>query len=139
MAGPNATWAGNALDFLTGRAVAYTAARSSYLALLTSDPAGDGEVISMTNLPEITTSGYARQQVVWTAPSGEPMTTANNALLFYGPFTADMVDAAAFAALVTTASGTSGSVIYVWPIDSPLQAVTNESLQIAAGALTLNA
>jgi hypothetical protein len=27
----------------------------------------------------------------------------------------------------------------VWPIDDPLLAVTNESLQIAAGALTLNA
>jgi hypothetical protein len=139
MAGTTETWAGNALDFLTGRAVAYTAPRSTYLALLIADPGGDTDTVDMTTLPEITTPGYARQQVVWTAPSGAPMTTANNAMLFYGPFTADMVDAASFAALVTTASGTTGTCIYVWPIDDPLLAVTNESLQIAAGALTLNA
>jgi hypothetical protein len=56
----------------------------------------------MTTMSEITTAGYARQQVTWTAPAGVPMVTSNNALLFYGPFTADMVDAASFAALVTT-------------------------------------
>jgi hypothetical protein len=140
MAGTVPTWAGNALDFLTGRAVAYTAPRNTYLALLTADPSNDdGTPVDMTTLAEITTPGYARQQVAWTAPSGAPMTTANNALLFYGPFTADMVDAASFAALVTTVSGTGGTCIYVWPIDDPLLAVTNESLQIAAGALTLNA
>jgi hypothetical protein len=38
MAGTNPVWAANALDFLTGRAVAYTAPRSTYLALLTADP-----------------------------------------------------------------------------------------------------
>jgi hypothetical protein len=139
MAGTTAIYAGRALDFLTGRAVSYTAPRSTYLALLIADPGGDTDTIDMTTLPEITTAGYARQQVVWTVPDGSPMTTANNALLFFGPFTADMVDAAQFAALVTTASGTTGEVIYVWPIDDPLQAATNESLQIAAGALTLNA
>jgi hypothetical protein len=140
MAGTTATWAGKALDFLTGRAVAYTAPRSTYLALLTADPSDDsGTPIDMTTLAEVTTAGYARQQVVWTAPTGVPMVTANNALLFFGPFTANMVDAAQFAALVTTASGTTGEVIYVWPIDDPLQAATNESLQITAGALTLNA
>ncbi|MFE4681528.1 hypothetical protein ACFRNJ_11920 [Streptomyces sp. NPDC056721] len=141
MAGTNATWAGNALDFLTGRAVAYTAPRSTYLALLLADPsspAGDG-TYDITTMSEVTTPGYARQQVVWTAPSGSPMTTANNALLFYGPFTADMTAPAQFAALVTSASGTTGQVIYAWPIDDPLQAATNESLQVAAGALTLNA
>lgn len=139
MAGTTATYAGNTLDFLTGRAVAYTAPRTTYLALLIADPTGDTGTADMTTLPEISTPGYARQQVVWTAPSGSPLTTANNALLFFGPFTADMVDAASFAALVTTASGTSGDVVYVWPIDDPLLAATNESLQIAAGALTLNA
>jgi hypothetical protein len=77
--------------------------------------------------------------VTWTAPTGTTKVTGNNALLFYGPFTAAMTDAAAFAALVTTASGTTGEIIYVWPIDGPLQAAQNESLQIAAGALTLNA
>jgi hypothetical protein len=138
MAGTNPTYAGYALDFLTGRAVAYTAPRSTYLALLIADPTQEDGTYSMTSLAEVSTPGYARQQVVWTAPSGAPMTTANNALLFYGPFTADMTDAATFAALVTSASGTTGSVIYAWPIDSPLQAATNESLQIAAGALTLN-
>ncbi|MFE9525244.1 hypothetical protein [Streptomyces sp. NPDC006631] len=140
MAGTNPFWAAAALDFLTGRAVAYTAPRSTYLALLTADPTPeDGSAASMTTMSEITTAGYARQQVTWTAPAGVTKVTANNALLFYGPFTADMTDAASFAALVTTASGTAGQIIYVWPIDGPLQAATNESLQIAAGSLTLNA
>jgi hypothetical protein len=138
MAGTNPVWAGNALDMLTGRAIALAAPRTTYLALLIADPTQDDGTYSMTSLPEVSTPGYARQQVVWTAPSGAPMTTGNNALLFFGPFTADMTDAATYAALVTSASGTTGTVIYAWPIDSPLQAATNESLQIAAGALTLN-
>lgn len=137
MAGTTATWAAKALDFLTGRAVAITAPRTTYLALLIADPGAD--IPDLTTLPEISTPGYARQQVVWTAPTGDPVTTQNNALLFYGPFTADMTDAATHAALVSTASGTTGDVIYVWPIADPLLAVTNESLQIAAGSLTLNA
>jgi hypothetical protein len=140
MAGTNPTWAKNALDFLTGRAVAYTAPRSTYLCLLSADPTPeDGSAVNMATLPEITTAGYARQQVAWTVPSGSPMVTKNTSLLFFGPFTADMVDAASFAALVSTASGTSGDLVYVWPIDAPLQAVTNESLQVTAGSLTLNA
>jgi hypothetical protein len=138
MAGTNPVWAGNALDLLTGRAIALTSPRTTYLALLIADPTQEDGSYDMTALAEVSTPGYARQQVVWTAPSGAPMTTANNALLFYGPFAADMTDAASFAALVTSASGTTGTVIYAWPIDSPLQAATNESLQIAAGALTLN-
>jgi hypothetical protein len=138
MAGTNPVWAGNALDLLTGRAVALASPRTTYLALLISDPTQEDGSYDITALPEVSTPGYARQQVVWTAPSGAPMTTANNALLFFGPFTADMTDSATFAALVTSASGTTGDVIYAWPIDSPLQAATNESLQIAAGALTLN-
>jgi hypothetical protein len=138
MAGTNAVWAGNALDVLTGRAVALAAPRATYLALLVADPTSEDGTYSMSTLAEVTTPGYARQQVTWTAPSGSPMTTANNTLLFYGPFTADMTDSVQYAALVTSPSGTAGDVIYAWPIDSPLQAATNESLQIAAGALTLN-
>jgi hypothetical protein len=137
MAGTTSVWAGKTLDFITGRAVAYTAPRNTYLALASGNP--DDDDWTMATLPEITTPGYARQQVVWTAPTGAPMTTQNTALLFYGPFTADMLDSANYAALVTAQTGTTGEVIYVWPIDSPLLAVTNESLQIAAGALTLNA
>jgi hypothetical protein len=139
MAGTTPTWAKNVLDFLTGRAVAYTAPRTTYVSLLTADPTPeDGTAINMAALPEITTPGYARQQVSWVVPSGTPATTANNALVFFGPFTADMADSASHVALVTTASGISGDLVYVWPIDGPLQAATNESLQIAAGALTLN-
>lgn len=137
MAGTSTLWAGKTLDFLTGRAVAYTAPRNTYLALLSGDvDSGDW---TMATMPEITTPGYARQQVVWTVPTGAPMTTQNTGLLFFGPFTASMVDEANFAALVTAQTGTAGEVIYVWPVDSPLLAVANESLQIAAGALSLNA
>jgi hypothetical protein len=137
MSGTNAVWAANALDLLTGRAIARTTTRNTYLALLTADPGSP--LTDASTLAEITTPGYARQQVVWTAPSGTPMTTQNSALLFYGPFTADMTDAASYAALVSAATGTTGvDVMYVWPIASPMLAVTAESLQIAAGLLTLN-
>ncbi|MDX3260690.1 hypothetical protein PV336_15835 [Streptomyces sp. MI02-2A] len=136
MAGTPSKWAANALDFLTGRAVAYTAPRSTYLALLIADP---DDPTDLTSLAEVSTLGYARQQVVWTAPAGEPVTTQNNALLFFGPFLSDMTDAASHAALVTSASGTTGDVLFVWPLADALLAVTNESLQVAAGALTLNA
>lgn len=137
MAGSTDVWAGHALDLLTGRAIQLTAPRNTYLALLTADPGT--AITDASTLSEITTAGYARQQVTWTAPTGEPMLTSNSALLFFGPFTADMVDAAAFAALVSASTGTTGvDVMYVWPISSPLLATANESLQIPAGSLTLN-
>lgn len=136
MSGATTPWAGNALDLLTGRAAALPAPRNTYLALLSGNP-GDVEW-TLATMPEITTAGYARQQVVWTVPAGAPLVTANNALLFFGPFTADMSSAVNYGALVSAASGTTGDLIFLWPLSTPQLAVTSESLQLAAGVLTLN-
>lgn len=122
------------LDFLTGRAVAYTAPRSSYLGLAVAIP---DEPITLATLAEVTTAGYARVLTTWSAPSGSPMAIPNSASVQFGPVTADMDTAAAYAFLTEASSGTTGTVLYVWQLTEPVLAKANKPIFVAAGALTI--
>lgn len=122
------------LDYLTGRNVAYTAARNSYLGLAIAIP---DEPITLATLAEVTTAGYARVQVTWTAPAGSPIAIPNSASVQIGPVTADMDTAAAYAFMTEAASGTTGTVLYVWQLLDPVQAKMNKPIFVAAGALTI--
>lgn len=125
--------AGTSLDAVTKRGTA-----STYLALLTGPVDAS---VTMATLPEITTAGYARQPVVWTVParpsSGEPVTTSNTALVSWGPFSAAMLLDASWAALVSAATGTSGSVLYAWELPTPQNADINETIQIPVGKISI--
>jgi hypothetical protein len=125
---------GMLLDFLTGRAVAYTAPRNAYLGLAIAIP---DEPVTLATLAEVTTAGYARVQVTWAAPTGTPISTTNSASVQFGPVTADMDTEATYAFLTDSSSGTSGTVLYLWQLLEPVLAKANKPIFVAAGALTI--
>jgi hypothetical protein len=122
------------LDYLTGRAVAYTAARNSYLGLAVAIPDSN---ITLATLAEVVTAGYARVQVTWAAPAGTPMSITNSASVQFGPVTADMDSAAPYAFLTDASSGTTGTVLYVWQLTEAVLAKALKPIFVAAGALTI--
>ena len=121
--------AGAALDAMTGRAT--QTARTTYLALLSAAPTDSTTLATMT---EITTAGYSRQSVTWSAPSGDPRATSNSATVTFGPFTADPPNVT-HCALVSAASGTTGDFIYYWTLDTARDGISGDSITFAAGAL----
>ena len=121
-----------ALNGLTGVGVP---AVPTYIALLTADPTG---LTTIAALSEVTTSGYSRQSVSWGSPTmAYPSVIANSNLLTFGPMSANMSLPAQWAALVTSSSGTSGSLLYTWILENPQQVLATEDINIAAGALTI--
>jgi len=125
--------ASTSLDGITKRG-----ASTVYLALLTGSVDASATVAT---LPEVGTAGYARQPLAWTVPArptpDQPVTTLNSALITFGPFTAAMLQDAQWAALVTSASGTSGTVQYAWPLPQSLTADVNESIQIPINKIAI--
>lgn len=132
MAGEFSTAGSNiGLDAVTGRAT--QTSRTTYLALLSAAPTDASTLASMT---EISTAGYARQTVAWTAPTGDPASTNNSALLTFGPFSADPPNVT-HCALVSASSGTSGDFLMWWALDVAKDAAINESIQVAIGGLAM--
>lgn len=123
--------AGIGMDAATGRAT--QTARTTYLALLSSAPSDSSTLATMA---EITTSGYARQTVAWTAPTGDPQSSNNSALLTFGPFSADPPNVT-HCALVSASSGTVGDFLMWWALDVAKDAAINESIQFAIANLTM--
>jgi hypothetical protein len=117
------------LDAVTGRAT--QTARTTYLALLTSAPS---DSTTLATMAELSAAGYARQSVAWTAPTGDPSSTNNSAVLTFGPFTADPANVT-HCALVSAASGTTGDFLHHWQLDAAKDAALNESIQFAIAAL----
>ncbi len=122
-----------ALDVATGRS-AGPAARTMYLALLTAAPT---DATTMGTMTEVTTAGYARQSVAFTAPSGDPSSTSNSATLTFGPFTADP-PLITHCALVSAATGTTGDLTMHWALTTARDPATNDSVSFAAGALVMS-
>lgn len=118
-----------ALDIVTGRAA--IVARATYLSLLSAAPA---DATTLATQTEVAVAGYARQTVVWTAPTGDPSRTQNSAVLTFGPFTGDPPNVT-HCALGSAASGTAGDFLMFWTLDVAKDAAVNESIQFAAGAL----
>ncbi|MBI1379433.1 MAG: hypothetical protein GC157_18440 [Frankiales bacterium] len=54
-----------------------------------------------------------------------------------GPFTAGTGATITHAALVTSASGTTGTIEQIWTLDTSRTPGTNDSVQIAAGAFKI--
>lgn len=134
MAGLPDTMAAEVVDYITGRAVATTAPAASYLALLTADP---GALATMATLGEDTTAGYVRQSIVWNVPTGSPPVTSNTAQITFGPFTAAQALPVTHYALVTAATGTTGKIKWVQPLDVGFQAAAGDSLIFPPGSIDL--
>lgn len=123
-----------ALDAAFGTTTA--TARSMYVALLTATPTDATTPATMT---EYAATGYSRQLVEFTAAtSADPPVAANTNLETFGPFTAGTGATVTCAALVSSASGTSGDLVAWWTLTASKTPTTGESLTIAAGALTMS-
>ena len=130
------TGSNSALDAVTGRAT--VTAATSYLALLTAAPSDTTTPATMT---EYAATGYARQAVTWSAPALNGLSvpeTSNSSTLTFGPFTAGTGATIAYAALVSSSSGTTGNLLAYWTLDTSRTPSTNDSLQIAAAGLKLS-
>lgn len=92
------------LDSLVGKALPFTAPRTTYFGLATAlsldtDP-------TLSNISEVTTPGYARVAVAWDAATGTPVFVDNTSDLTIGPVTADSPPAG-FAFLTDASTGNS--------------------------------
>jgi len=86
---------------------------------------------------EITTAGYGRQAVTWDSPTGDPSMVCNSANLTFGPFEADPPEAG-YAFECDTSTGTSGTVLAQWTLESPVDGADGDSYQFNAGELRLS-
>jgi hypothetical protein len=121
--------ADRALDAVTGRATA--TARTMYLDLRTSDPGRTG---TPATAGEYAATGYSRQTYTAAAPSttGNNRKSGNTALLTFGPLTgANGSVSITHAALVSTASGTSGEMTYRWQFDTARSPAAGDSITVA--------
>lgn len=132
MAGEMSTTGANiALDAATGRAT--QTARTVYLALLT---AAGTDATTPATMTELSATGYARQSVAWTAPSGDPASTNNSGSVTFGPFLTDPANVP-YCGLVSSSSGTGGDFLMYWTLAVAKDAAINESIQFAAGTLVM--
>lgn len=125
-----------AVDFVTGRALTYSAARTTYAALCT---AAIAPTAAISDLAELTTAGYARNSVAWATPSYSVSgsSTTNSSPVTFGPMAADMASPVIWVALISAATGTVGDLLYAWQLDVPAQVLSGESIQFLVGSLTM--
>jgi hypothetical protein len=131
-----------AVDLITGRG-SYT----TYLALMESpyvvdpDYMSDGLIATISG-SELSSAGYARQTISWTAPvtNGDGYAeSSNDSILTFGPFTDPQgsgIEGVHGLAVVTAASGTAGTVRWATLIDpAMLDATQNDTFTLAIGAV----
>ena len=107
-----------------------TSPTSLYLGLAT---AAVTDASTLASITEVTTAGYSRQAVTFTAPSGDPSATANSADITFGPFSADP-PSIAYAFVTDAASGTAGTIYAYWD-GTAVDAGSGESIVVRAGDL----
>lgn len=134
------------LNWITGTSLGgWTPPSTGYIALLTVDPSTTAAIPTdpqLSELTELTSAGYSRQPVTWTAstsPSNGLSQIQNSALITFGPFTGALGSGTptTFGALVNVASGTTGEVIATWSWDVPVSAAQNQAITIPIANLTL--
>lgn len=134
------------LNWITGTSLGtWTPPTTVYIALLTADPsttAANPTDPLLSELTELSATGYARQVATWsssTSPVNGVSQIQNSALITFGPFTgvSGSGTPTTYGALVTAASGTVGEVICTWQWDVPVLAPQNQSITIPISNLTL--
>lgn len=133
------------LNWITGTALGgWTPPSTAYVALLTVDPSTTAVIPTnpqLSELTELSATGYSRQVITFTAATSPTQGTSqiqNNTLVTFGPFTAAAGSGTptTFGALVNVSSGTSGEVICIWQWDTPITAPQNQSINIPIANLT---
>lgn len=130
------TSSGNAVKTWNGSAWV-TGAGARFLALLSADPVA-ASAVSISDLTEITTSGYSRQSVTFAHSSTSyPSSLSNTNLITFGPMSAGMVNAVQWVAMVTVTSGTSGFFLMSWLMPAAVQVNASQVIQIGVGELVI--
>jgi hypothetical protein len=120
------------LNAVSGRQT--VSSRTMYLAVLTAVPNDASTVASMAEYAA--GNGYSRQEVTFGAPTGDPSEVANTNSITFGAFSDNRVPATHLA-LVSSASGTGGDLVWYWSVDEVKDPAVNDSLTIAVGALKM--
>lgn len=107
-----------------------TSPTALYLGLATVAPTDTSTLATIT---EVTSTGYSRQAVTFSAPTGDPSSVSNTADITFGPFTADP-PAVAYAFVTDASAGTTGTIYYIWS-GNTVDAGLNESIRVRAGSL----
>jgi hypothetical protein len=127
--------ASDVLDAITGRG-----SYATYLALMTGDPGVDPSVADVAAL-EPAATGYARAAVSWAAPVWDVTDayTDNSADIELGPFpdVTGLDEGVTHLALVTSASGTSGTVRHVWTTPADVIVPQDEYARYLTGDLVI--
>lgn len=131
---PTTTGANKMLDALTGRAT--QTAQTVYLALATTAPTDSA---LGTELTTAGTNGYNRQTVTFNAPSGDPSSTSNTALITFGPFSADLGIVSHLMLMDVSTAGTATNCLAYWTADVSKDPASGDSITIAIGALVMTA
>jgi hypothetical protein len=113
------------------------AAPGMYLALATGLPGTPttGTLAEYAAL-ELSTSGYARQAVTWNTPDLDPTTIENAGTVTFGQFNADP-PSTQYVFECDTSSGSSGTVLAYWMMETAKDANTNDYIIIGPGDLQL--
>lgn len=132
---PNA-WAARLLEATVGRTAITTGTVYVGLAVVVPD---DPLTATLANIQEVTTAGYARKAV----PAFNAATTSPNPAITtptqfnFNALTADMALAAPYAFLCDAASGTAGTLRYIWDLPEPVLAVSGVPITIPANTLII--
>jgi hypothetical protein len=113
-----------------------SAVATKYLALATALPTGPGTAtLASFAAHELTTGGYSRQEITFaSSPSGG--TIAHSGTVLFGAFSADPPEVA-YCWQCDTSTGTTGSVIAYWTLDTPLDAASGDFIQFSPGEIKM--
>ena len=120
------------LDAKTGRATVNS--RTMYVGVATAAPTVSS---TLATVSEYSGAGYARQAYNPTAPAGNPEVTSNTSQMTWGPFGTDPA-AEQWLFLTDASSGTVGEITFFWAQASSRDPALGDSLQAAAGAITIS-
>lgn len=132
---PNA-WAARLVEATAGKTAITTA--SMYLGLASAIPE-DPLTATLANITEITGGGYARKVIPAfdSATTTAPVKiTTPTAFSFTAP-TSDWTQAALYAFLTDAASGTAGTLRYLFELQLPVQGLTGQPISIPASTLVI--
>ena len=132
---PNA-WAARLLEATAGK-TAITAS-TLYLGLATAMP-NDPLTATLANLTEVTTAGYARKQIpaFGSASTTAPIKITTPTAFSFNAFTEDQATPANWAFLTDAASGTVGTLRYIFQLEVPVLGRNGEPLNIPASTLII--
>jgi hypothetical protein len=92
--------------------------------------------VNVSDLVEVATAGYARAAVTFAPASASyPSSTFNTNLATFPPMPTQMLIPAQWVAMVTSASGTTGSLLYWWALPEPVLAPAQQPVQVPIGNL----